>query len=82
MKVSKGQSEPEIVAAAFSIPYMVLGSSFLYQVLIVTQVSRGRGIRGLGSGSVFLSTFSLWFRREAKRNTTQVSAVDFFWMSH
>ena len=37
MKVSKGgkgQSQPEIVAAAFLILYMVLGSPFLYQVLI------------------------------------------------
>ena len=32
MKVSKGQSRPEIVAAAFLILYMVLGSPFLYQV--------------------------------------------------
>ena len=39
MKVSKGQqSQPEIVAAAFFILYMVLGRPFLYRVLIVTQV--------------------------------------------
>ena len=38
MKVSKGQSQPEIVAAAFLILYMVLGSPFLYQVLTVTQL--------------------------------------------
>ena len=38
MKVSKGQSQPEIVAAAFLILYMVLGSPSLYQVLIETQV--------------------------------------------
>ena len=37
MKVSKGQSQPEMVAAAFLILYMVLGSPFLYQVLIVTH---------------------------------------------
>ena len=37
MKVSKGQSQPEIVAAAFPILYMVLCSPFLYQVLIVTH---------------------------------------------
>ena len=41
MKVSKGQSQPEIVAAAFLILYMALGSPFLYQVLIVTQLSVG-----------------------------------------
>ena len=40
MKGRKGQSQPEIVAAAFLLLYMVLGSPFLYQVfLIVTQVS-------------------------------------------
>ena len=39
MRVSKGQSQPEIAAAAFLILYMVLGSPFVYQVLIVTQVS-------------------------------------------
>ena len=38
MQVSKGQSQPEIVAAASLILYMVLGSPFLYQVLIVTQM--------------------------------------------
>ena len=39
MKVSKGQSQPEIVAAAFLILYMVLGSPFLYRsVLIVTRL--------------------------------------------
>ena len=38
MKVSKGQSQPEIAAAAFVILYMVLGSPFLYQVLIVTHM--------------------------------------------
>ena len=35
----KGRSQPEIVAAAFLLLYMVLGSPFLYQVLIVTQVA-------------------------------------------
>ena len=39
MKVSKGQSQPEVVAAAILILYMVLGSPFLYQVLIVTHMS-------------------------------------------
>ena len=39
MKVSKGKTHPEIVAAAFPIVYVVLGSPFLYQVLIVTQVT-------------------------------------------
>ena len=39
MKNGKGQSQPEIVAAAFLILYMVLGSPFVYQVLIVTQVA-------------------------------------------
>ena len=39
MKVRKGQSQPEIVAAAFLFLYMVLGSPFLYQVLIVTHMS-------------------------------------------
>ena len=43
MKVSKGQSRPEIVAAAFLILYMVLGSPFLYQVLIVTPVVEVQG---------------------------------------
>ena len=38
MKVSKGQSQPKIVAAAFRVLYMVLGSPFVWQVLIVTQV--------------------------------------------
>ena len=38
MKVSEGQSQPEIVAAAFLILYMALGSPFLYQVLIVTHL--------------------------------------------
>ena len=38
MKVSKGQSQPEIVAAAFEILYMVLGSPFFNQVLIVTHM--------------------------------------------
>ena len=38
MKVSKGRSQPEIAAAAFLILYMVLGSPFLYQVLIATQM--------------------------------------------
>ena len=37
MKVSKGRSQPQVGAAVFSIPYMVLGSPFLYQVLILTQ---------------------------------------------
>ena len=38
MQVSKVQCQPEIVAAAFLILYMVLGSPFLYQVLNVTHV--------------------------------------------
>ena len=38
MKVSKGQPLPEIVAAGFLLLCMVLGSAFVYQVLIVTQV--------------------------------------------
>ena len=38
MKVSKGKTQPEIVAAAFLVVYMVLGSPFLYQVLIATQL--------------------------------------------
>ena len=38
MKVSKGQSQPEIAAAAFLILYMVLGRPFEYRVLIVTQI--------------------------------------------
>ena len=39
MKVSKGQSQPEIVAAAFLILYMVLGSHFLVLiVMIVTHL--------------------------------------------
>ena len=47
MKVSKGQSQPEIVAAAFIILYMVLGSPFL-QVLIETHIwSPKEGSHGL-----------------------------------
>ena len=42
MKVSKGQSQPKIAAAAFLILYMVLDSPFLHQVLIVTQVVEPR----------------------------------------
>ena len=38
MKVSKGQSQAEVAAAAFLILYMVLGSPFLYQVLIATHL--------------------------------------------
>ena len=38
MKVRKEQSQPEIVAAAFLIPYMVLGRPFYYRVLIVTRL--------------------------------------------
>ena len=38
MKVSKGRSQPEIVAAAFLILYMVLGRPLLYQVLIETHM--------------------------------------------
>ena len=49
MKVSKGQSQPEIVAAAFSISYMVLGSSFVYQVLIMTQMGTCFGDGFVGS---------------------------------
>ena len=40
MKVSKGQSQPKIAAAAFLILYMVLGSPFLYQVLIATHMTQ------------------------------------------
>ena len=39
MKESTGQSQPEIVAAAFLILYMVLGRPFYYRVLIVTPVA-------------------------------------------
>ena len=38
MKVSKGQSQPETIAAAFLILYMVLGRPFYYQVLIMTHL--------------------------------------------
>ena len=38
MKVGKGQSQPEIVAAAFLNLY-ILGSPFLYHLLIVTHVT-------------------------------------------
>ena len=38
MKVSNGHSQPEKVAAASLILYMVLGRPFLYRVLIVTQM--------------------------------------------
>ena len=37
MKVSTGQSQPEIVAAAFLILRMVLGRPFSYRALIVTN---------------------------------------------
>ena len=39
MKVSKGQSQPEIAAAAFLVLFMVLGRPFKYRVLILTHVS-------------------------------------------
>ena len=39
MKVSKGQSQPQIVAAAFLVLHMVLGRPFFYRVLIVTQMA-------------------------------------------
>ena len=48
MKVSKGQSQPEIVAAAFLIRYMVLGRPFYYRVLIVTQLILARGKQSWG----------------------------------
>ena len=38
MTVSKGQSQPQIAAAAFFILYLVLGRPFLYQVLIMTHL--------------------------------------------
>ena len=38
MKVSKGQSQPKIVAATFFVLYMVLRSPFLCHVLIVTHM--------------------------------------------
>ena len=41
MKVSKGQSQPEIVAAAILILYTVLASPFFYRGLIVTQMRLG-----------------------------------------
>ena len=41
MKVRKGQSQPEVVAAAFLILYMVLGRPFKYRVVIVTQMDFG-----------------------------------------
>ena len=47
MRVSKGQSQPQMCAAAFVILCMVLGGPFEYQVLIVTprgpHVSSVRG---------------------------------------
>ena len=46
MKVSKGRSQPEMVAAGFLILYIVLGRLFLYQVLITTQVGRAHGTGG------------------------------------
>ena len=36
--MSKGQSQREVVVAAFLILYVVVGSPFLHQVLIVTQL--------------------------------------------
>ena len=48
MKLSKGQSQPEIVAAAFLIPYMVQGRPFKYRVLIVTQ--KGSPVVAMGGG--------------------------------
>ena len=38
MKVSKGKTQPELGAAAFLVPYMVLGYSFVYRVLIMTHL--------------------------------------------
>ena len=52
MKVSKGKTQPEIVAAAFLLLYMVLGSPFLYQVLIVTHVLPARGTQFRSSRSM------------------------------
>ena len=43
MKDSKGQSQPEIAAAAFLFLYMVLGRPFQHRVLIVTHV----GLKGI-----------------------------------
>ena len=51
MKVSKGQSQPEIVAAAFLILYMVLGQPFLCQALILTHLP-------------FLQGYRCWLARE------------------
>ena len=42
MKVSKGQSQPSIAAAAFLILYMVMGRQFEYRVLIVAHVAFDR----------------------------------------
>ena len=42
MKVSKEQSQPETVAAAFPILYVILGALFLYQVLIVAHMKLAR----------------------------------------
>ena len=39
MKASKGQSQPQIAAAAFLILCMVLGRSFSCRVLIMPQLS-------------------------------------------
>ena len=44
MKVSKGQSQPELVAAAFLILHMALDSPFLHRsVLIVTHLRSATG---------------------------------------
>ena len=38
----RGQSPPQMGAAAFSLPYMVLGRPFEYRVLILTQFGSPR----------------------------------------
>ena len=52
MKVSKGQSQPEIVSAAFKLIYMILGRPLEYLVLIVTHLEvsqHDRGSKPMGS---------------------------------
>ena len=71
MKVSKGQSQPEIVAAAFLILYMLLGRPFEYRVLIAAQVNHLQGDqvsfgKGRGSGFPAPRNFDTVFRELGK----------------
>ena len=69
MKVSKGQSQPEIVAAVFLIMYMVLGRPFQYRVLIVTHlfISRVQVASPRSQGDGFRDAFTPFRLRPVAR---------------